>query len=87
MESRYGFGAMEKTSSEIMTALQGRQIDERILGDLNEMFTTADLVKFAKHVPLDSENEKAIPTAVNFVNFAYMQQLQQSQTEKEKEGK
>ena len=79
MESRYGFGAMEKTSSEIMDELKDKQIEEKILSDLGSMFSTADLVKFAKHVPLTEENEKAIPTAVNFVNFAYMQQLQQNE--------
>ncbi len=94
IEHRYGFGAMEKTSSEIMEELKDKNIEEKILGDLGEMFSTADLVKFAKHTPLTEENEKAIPIAVNFVNFAYMQQLQQSEAAagtadniKEKEGK
>ncbi len=91
IETRYSFGAMEKTSSEIMDELKDKQIDEKVLGDLGQMFSTADLVKFAKHNPAPEENEKAIPVAVNFVNFAYMQQLQQSETAsqaaKEKEGK
>jgi hypothetical protein len=33
-------------------------------------------VKFAKYSPLPDENENAIPAAVNFVNFAYMQELE-----------
>ena len=46
------------------------------------MFSTSDLVKFAKHSPGAEENEKAIPAAVNFVNFAYMQQLSEIEGEK-----
>ena len=86
IESRYSFGAMEKTSSEIMDSLKDKQIDEKVLSDLGEMFSLADLVKFAKHVPTEQESEKAIPVAVNFVNFAYMQQLQQNESNL-KEGK
>ena len=86
IEQRYAFGAMEKTSSEIMDELKDKKIDEKVMTDLGEMFTVADLVKFAKHVPTEQENEKAIPVAVNFVNFAYMQQLQQNELN-EKEAK
>ena len=85
IEKRYSVRAMEQTSSEIMESLKDKKIDEKILGDLGGMFSTADLVKFAKHSPAAEDNEKAIPTAVNFVNFAYMQQLEETETEKKKE--
>ncbi|MBQ6310926.1 MAG: hypothetical protein IJK74_05200 [Bacteroidales bacterium] len=85
IEKRYAVRAMEQTSSEIMESLKDKKIDEKILSDLGSMFSTSDLVKFAKHSPAAEENEKAIPTAVNFVNFAYMQQLEESEVEKKKE--
>lgn len=82
IEKRYSVRAMEQTSTEIMDSLKDKKIDEKILGDLGSMFSTSDLVKFAKHSPSAEENEKAIPAAVNFVNFAYMQQLSEMEGEK-----
>lgn len=76
IETRYGFGAMEKTSAEIIEALGDKKLDTKIYTSLDEMLRTADLVKFAKYTPSADENENAIPVAVNFVNFAYMQQLE-----------
>lgn len=76
IEKRYGFGAMEKTSTEIIEALGEKNIDAKLFVSLSEMFRTADLVKFAKYIPAGDENENAIPVAVNFVNFAYMQQIE-----------
>ena len=82
IEKRYSVRAMEQTSAEIMDSLKDKKIDDKILGDLESMFSTSDLVKFAKHSPGAEENEKAIPAAVNFVNFAYMQQLSEIEGEK-----
>lgn len=84
IESRYGFGAMEKTSTEIMESLKDKKLDEKIFNDLDEMFARADLVKFAKYTPSETDNENAIPVAVNFVNFAYMQQLEEAKKEEVK---
>lgn len=82
IEKRYSVRAMEQTSTEIMESLKDKKIEEKILSDLGTMFSTSDLVKFAKHTPGAEENEKAIPAAVNFVNFAYMQQLEENEGEK-----
>ena len=77
IEARYGVGAMEMTSSEIMESLKGKDIEERRYSELDELFRTADLVKFAKYVPQVDENEEAIPVAVRFVNATFEQELQQ----------
>lgn len=79
IQKRYKFGAMEKTSSEIMENLKNKQIEEKTYTNLEDMFKVADLVKFAKYSPLPDENENAIPAAVNFVNFAYMQELKEQE--------
>ena len=79
IDERYSFGATEKTSSEIMEELRKRVADENVLANLNAMFTTADLVKFAKHTPTEADNENAVPAAVNFVNYAYMEQLKEEE--------
>lgn len=82
IEKRYRFGAMEKTSSEIMESLASQNIESRLYGELDELFKVADLVKFAKYSPSAGENEEAIPRAVRFVNSTFMQEL-----EEEKEAK
>jgi hypothetical protein len=82
IEGRYGVNAMEKTSSEIMTSLSGQNIDEKLYRELDELFKTADLVKFAKYVPSTGENEEAIPSAVRFVNSTFMQELEGEKEEK-----
>lgn len=45
---RYGFNAMEKTTAEIVAGLRD-QLDRDVLRRFADIFTTADLVKFAKH--------------------------------------
>ena len=82
IEGRYGVNAMELTSSEIMAGLSGKNIDEKLFRELDELFKTADLVKFAKYVPSNSENEEAIPSAVRFVNSTFMQELEGEKEEK-----
>ena len=56
MEERFGFNAMEMTSSEIIDKLQEIN-DKESIKDLMYLFQTADLVKFAKHSPLMNEND------------------------------
>ena len=76
IERRYGVGAMEMTSAEIMKSLSDKQIEEKCYNELDELFKTADLVKFAKYVPGVQENEDAIPVAVRFVNSTFEQELE-----------
>ena len=78
IEARFGVSAMEKTTSEIMEDLSDKKIEPRYYKELDELFKTADLVKFAKYVPQAAENEEAIPMAVRFVNAAFEQQLQEA---------
>ena len=77
IEARFGVNAMEQTSSEIMGELKGKEIEERCYRELDELFKTADLVKFAKYSPQVHENEEAIPVAVRFVNSTFEQKLQE----------
>ena len=69
IEKRYGIYALEMTSDEIIKALNDLIIDERDSIELLEkMFSTADLVKFAKVKPLPDENEISLLNAYQFVN-------------------
>lgn len=67
MEERFGFNAMEMTSSEIIDKLKEIN-DKESIKDLMFLFQTADLVKFAKHSPLMNENDMNLVNAVDFIN-------------------
>lgn len=84
IEARYNVSAMEKTSGEIMQSLQDKDIEERYYRELDELFKTADLVKFAKYIPQVHENEEAIPVAVRFVNSTFEQSLEDEKQKEEK---
>jgi len=67
IEERFGFSAMEMTSAEIIARL--RQTDDQtMIDELRELFTTADLVKFAKYSTLINENDMNLVNAVQFIN-------------------
>ena len=67
MAERFGFNAMEMTSSEIIDHLLETN-DKASISELKYLFETADLVKFAKHSPLMNENDMNLVNAVEFIN-------------------
>jgi len=67
MAERFGFNAMEMTSSEIIDKLLETN-DRDSIRELKFLFETADLVKFAKHSPLMNENDMNLVNAVEFIN-------------------
>jgi hypothetical protein len=67
INERYGFNAMEMTSSEIIERLT-KTDDPTSLEELRQLFTTADLVKFAKYSTLMNENDANLVSAVDFIN-------------------
>ena len=67
IRERFGFNAMEMTSSEIMENLRNCG-DEKMIDELRELFITADLVKFAKYSSLLNEKDMNLVNAINFVD-------------------
>jgi hypothetical protein len=67
IKERFGFNALEMTSSEIIEKLLEMQ-DKEAIADLRSLFETADLVKFAKHNPLMNENDANLINAIEFIN-------------------
>ena len=67
IEERFGFNAMEMTSTEIIGRLQEAE-DKTMIDELRELFTTADLVKFAKYSTLINENDANLVNAIEFIN-------------------
>lgn len=64
---RFGFNALEMTSSEIIDKLLESK-DKESIKDLKDLFQTSDLVKFAKHDPLMNENDMNLVNAIDFIN-------------------
>ena len=67
IEERYGFSAMEMTSNEIISRLMADS-DQQRLDELRQLFTTADLVKFAKYSTQINENDANLVSAIDFIN-------------------
>ena len=67
IRERYGFNAMEMTSTEIIERLLKEQ-DETALAELRHLFQTADLVKFAKWTTMINENDANLVSAIDFIN-------------------
>ena len=67
IEERYGFSAMEMTSTEIIERLTATD-DPQSLSELRQLFMTADLVKFAKYSTMINENDANLVNAIDFIN-------------------
>ena len=81
IEERYGFRAMEMTSSEIIDRLTESQ-DQQALDELRVLFNTADLVKFAKYSTLINENDMNLVNAIEFINKTKLENMQEEIVEK-----
>ena len=67
IKERFGFNAMEMTSSEIIMHLKANG-DESMMNELQDLFMTADLVKFAKYSSLLNEKDMNLVNAINFID-------------------
>lgn len=75
INERFGFNAMEMTSSEIIARLN-EVGDPKMISELRELFQTADLVKFAKYSTLINENDLNLVNAVNFIDQTKTQETE-----------
>ena len=82
IEERYGFSAMEMTSAEIIERLT-RESDQTMLDELRQLFSTADLVKFAKYSTLINENDANLVSAIDFINQTKVEVDPNAKTEEE----
>lgn len=67
LEKRYGVNALEQTSEEIFSGLRHLKIAEQDTNKLRQVLILADLVKFAKEKPLNTDNEQSMENAISFV--------------------
>ena len=71
IEEATGIRATEMTSDETVEAIGSQW--SAVGGRLKDIFTTADLVKFAKSEPLPHEHERSMTEAVEFVQQLWQQ--------------
>ncbi|MCQ2083338.1 MAG: hypothetical protein MJY58_02425 [Bacteroidaceae bacterium] len=78
MNERFGFNATEMTSGEILENLQN-STDKAAIDELAGLLSTADMVKFAKSVPLLGENDRNLFSAMEFVKSTTVQETADSE--------
>lgn len=83
IEERYQIHAMEQTSDEILRSFKTVDIEKKCLENLEQVLTTADLVKFAKYEPLPDANDLSMINAYFFVNQTKIEELKSLDEEKE----
>lgn len=67
IQGRYQISAHELTTRQIMSALRYTGIDEKSKVKLRTVLFRADMVKFAKDIPDETENTTAVNDAIAFV--------------------
>ncbi|MDO4930345.1 MAG: hypothetical protein Q4E59_04330 [Bacteroidales bacterium] len=78
LKERYGFNAQESTTQEIIDGLEA-QLDPTAQRQLQEVFSTADFVKFAKHTTNDMERRRCFDTAADFLQSTRDEVMEQPQ--------
>ncbi len=78
---RYGFNALEMTTQEIVSHLEEFN-DQSAINELRSLFSTADLVKFAKAQPDLSENDTNLINAITYIQRTKKEEVTE-QTPKE----
>lgn len=69
LEYRYNWLALESTTEEIQSEISNYNLKEKAKENLLSTLRTADLVKFAKMIPLPDENIRAMENAYKFIDF------------------
>jgi hypothetical protein len=69
LENRFEIPALESVTAEIMTDLNGFEIETKQIINLKSILQIADLVKFAKLVPSETEHRQAMDFSLEFVEI------------------
>lgn len=70
-EEEFQLGAMEMTSSEIVSKLKNSNFDNEVIESVSFVLSNADLAKFAKSTPSDVENEKCMELSFTIVHASH----------------
>ena len=81
IEERFGIGAMEMTSGEIVSEIMKYSEADVASDNLKQILILADFVKFAKYKSLPDENELSMMNAYLFVNNTKKEELSELKKE------
>lgn len=88
LEEEFQLGALEMTSSEILSKLRSEKFDSEIIESVSFVLSNADLAKFAKSTPSDVDNEKCMELSFSIVRNSYnfMLKIQEINKQQNEEG-
>ncbi len=84
---RYGISAPEMITEDILTAIRRLSDVQSSTESLRQILQLADLVKFAKYMPLIDENDLSLMNAFLFVNQTKVEETVQPTDPNKEEGK
>lgn len=67
LEEQFKMPALESTTDEILGLLKQRQFNADVQSKLRELLLVADLVKFAKDIPLEHTHQRSMQLAKEFI--------------------
>jgi hypothetical protein len=82
IEDRFEIPAMEQTSEETLDSFKFRRdlLNEKLYSNLGRILNLADLVKFAKYIPLPDDNNLTLVDAYFFVNETKKEEIKTPET-------
>jgi hypothetical protein len=83
IERRFQFNALEMTTDEILALFKRDKSTQSVYQNLSQILQLADLVKFAKIEPLESENELSMINSYLFVNQTKQEEVKTIEEQKE----
>lgn len=85
IDDRFGINAPEMISEDIVSAVHLATETGSTAGNLRQILTTADLVKFAKYAPFADENDLSLVNAYLFVNQTKVEEVVKPEDSKDGE--
>lgn len=79
LEHRYRVASLESTTDETLTGLRKHSLPENEMRRLESVLRLADMVKFAKAIPIVTENEQALSDARLFIRHTAEQQIKEGE--------
>lgn len=88
IEDRFEIPAMEQTTDEILTQFRNRKelLGEKSLTNLSQILTLADLVKFAKYIPLPDDHNLTLVNSYFFVNDTKKEEIKKPENPEKENG-
>lgn len=75
LEYRYGWFALESTTEEITDEISSYEVNDEAKRKLLAILNEADLVKFAKKIPMPDTNLKVLEMAFHFIDLTEQKEL------------